>query len=294
MPFISISKSNRRNFLRTAIAGVSVLAAPHLSYGQNAKSARWAFLSDTHVPRDPSNEYRGFHPFENMKKTAVEIASAQPEGALITGDLARLEGFTGDYASLKSLSSPIFENMPVCMALGNHDNRSNFLNAFQTNPGKQNVSGKHVSVIEAGPVRLIVLDSLLSTNITPGQLGKNQREWLRVFLREAQPKPTLLFFHHTMTDDDGALVDIERLFPIIVPSNQVKAIVYGHSHVYDFQEKMGIQLINIPAVGYNFNDRDPVGWIEAELTAQDGRFTLHAIGGNQENDGKTTMVKWRT
>ncbi|MBN2327648.1 MAG: metallophosphoesterase [Candidatus Omnitrophica bacterium] len=293
MPFVLTSQSNRRNFLRTAIIGAGALAAPHFSFGQDAKSARWAFLSDTHVPRDPSNEYRGFHPFDNMKKTTADIASAQPEGAIITGDLARLEGFNGDYASLKTVCDPILQTMPVCMALGNHDNRSNFLNAFHDHPGKQNVSGKHVSVIEAGPVRFIVLDSLLSTNITPGQLGKNQREWLRAFLKEAQPKPTLLFFHHTMTDADGSLVDVERLFPIIVPSDQVKAIVYGHSHVYDFQEKMGIQLINIPAVGYNFSDQDPVGWIEAELTAQDGRFTLHTIGGNQDNNGQTTTVKWR-
>ena len=47
------------------------------------------------------------------------------------------------------------------------------------------------------------------------------------------------------------------------------------------------------ALGYNFADHAPVGWVEATLSADGGDFKLHAIGGNTEGDGKVTSVSWR-
>ena len=56
----------------------------------------------------------------------------------------------------------------------------------------------------------------------------------------------------------------------------------------------GIHLINLPAVGYNFNDREPVGWVEARLAGDGGEFILHAVGGNREMDGRVTPLHWRS
>ena len=69
--------------------------------------------------------------------------------------------------------------------------------------------------------------------------------------------------------------------------------MYGHSHKYEFRESDGIQLINLPAVGYNFTSAQPVGWVEARLNGKGGEFVLHAVGGNPKKDGRTTMVRWR-
>ena len=214
---------------------------------------------------------------------------------VITGDLARLEGLPGDYENARALLDPIIEQRPVCVALGNHDHRENFRRAFQDAGGAtQPVKGKHVVVTEAGPVRLIVLDSLLYTNKTPGLLGRAQRTWLQNYLRDGDDKPTLLFFHHTLGDGDGDLLDVPRLLEIVRPVSNVKALVYGHSHVYNFSELEGIHLINLPASGYNFNDAQPVGWIEARLTAAGGEFALHAVGGNTEVDGRVKKLRWRS
>ncbi len=30
-------------------------------------------------------------------------------------------------------------------------------------------------------------------------------------------------------------------------------------------EKQGVKLINLPALGYNFTDHDPVGWVDARF-----------------------------
>ena len=76
-----------------------------------------------------------------------------------------------------------------------------------------------------------------------------------------------------MDDGDSSLLDVLWLFRILKPHRMVKAVLYGHSHAYKFQQEDGIHLVNLPAAGYNFDHQQPVGWVEATLTAEgdDGR-----------------------
>jgi len=258
------------------------------------KETRLALLADTHIPEDVENNYRGFYPYRNLEKIVPDILSSPTDGVIIAGDLARLTGQPGDYTNLKKLLSPVAEKTPIFMALGNHDNRENFLKVFNETPGeKPDLKDKHVTVVEKAPVRLIILDSLLFTDKVPGLLGKAQRQWLREYLNKSDNTPTILCFHHTLSDDDGALLDVPRLFSIIMPIRKVKAIVYGHSHAYGFSEFQGIHLINLPATGYNFSDSEPIGWVQARLTSRGGDFMLHAVAGNQGRDGSVTKLTWR-
>ena len=291
---------NRRRFIQTSLgalgAAITIGVADDLSAEENKNpTTRWAFLADTHISADENNIYRGFYPYRNLAKVTSGIISVAPDGAIIAGDLARLEGKVGDYANLKKLLEPLAEKTPVFLALGNHDNRVNFYKVFKTTPGeKQAIKNKHVIVIDKPPVRIIILDSLLYVNKAAGLLGKAQRDWLANYLKNSDNTPTILFVHHTLDDGDGALLDVPRLFKLIKPHRQVKCIVYGHSHVYSFSQWEGIHLINLPAVGYNFRDTEPLGWVEAQLTAQGGEFKLHAVAGNKKKDGSITKLKWRT
>ncbi len=300
MAEISYKSINRRNFIKTSLAALATAVSlnagctPALKRAQY-RQARWALLSDTHIPEDINNNYRGFYPYQNLQKVVPEIISALPDGVAITGDLARLTGQPGDYANLKKLLEPIAEKRPLFLALGNHDNRNNFVKVFNNVPGeKQPVKDKHVVVANIPPVRLIILDSLLYANKVPGLLGKAQRQWLQKYLTECDNTPTILCFHHSLEDGDGDLLDLPRLYSVIKPIRKVKAIVYGHSHEYKFSEFQGIHLINLPAVGYNFNDAEPVGWVEAGLTSKGGHFKLHAIAGNKTNDQGVTKLTWRS
>lgn len=280
-----------------ATAGSVFVMGTSSSFGSDnsaKETTHWAFLSDTHIPADVENNYRGFYPYRNLQKIVPEIASASPGGVVITGDLARLTGEPGDYTNLKKLLNPLAEKTPIFLALGNHDNRDNFVKVFEDTPGrKQPVRGKHVVVVEKPHARLIVLDSLLYANKVAGLLGKAQRQWLETYLKECDDRPTILCFHHTLGDGDGDLLDVPRLFDMIEPIRKVKAIVYGHSHAYGYSKLEDIHLINLPAVGYNFNDAQPVGWVEARLKSNGGDFTLHAAGGNKDMDGQTTKLTWR-
>ena len=137
----------------------------------------------------------------------------------------------------------------------------------------------------------MLLDSLLATDVTPGQLGSAQRTWLASQLAAASA-PTVILVHHTLGRNDGELVDAERLFEVLRPHRHVKAIMFGHSHKYEVTEREGLQLINLPAVGYNFVDSEPVGWIDSVWTEEGVDLTLRAIGGNQAANGQTTSVHW--
>jgi len=298
MPAIFYREMNRRNFIHltfsTIGAAMTVTAGQKGVTAENSKQTHIAFLSDTHISGDINNNYRGFFPYQNLDKVIPEIQQTTPNSVVIAGDLARLSGEPGDYQNLKKLLSPIINNSPVYMALGNHDNRDNFSTTFQLHAGeKQTIKNKHVLVVNQSPVRLIILDSLMFVNKTPGYLGSDQRAWLEQFLNNSDNLPTILVLHHSLGDGDNDLLDTERLFRIVEPVNRVKAIINGHSHKLDFTEYKGLHLISLPATGYNFNDDQPVGWIDAEMTATGADLTLKAIAGNTTQNGKTFSLAWR-
>ena len=290
---------NRRSFIQTGLAAFGTLVTINTGCSpglmkNDEKETRLALLADTHIDEDVENNYRGFYPYRNLEKVVPDIISYSPDGVLIAGDLARLTGQLGDYANLRKLLNPVAEKYPVFMALGNHDNRENFLKVFDETPGdKPDLKGKHVTIVKKASVRVIILDSLLYVNKVPGLLGKAQRQWLQDYLKESDETPTILCFHHSLSDGDGDLLDVPRLFRMIAPIRKVKAILYGHSHVYGFSEFEGIHLINLPAMGYNFSDSEPVGWVEARLRSRGGDFVLHAVAGNQDQDRSVTKLAWR-
>jgi 3',5'-cyclic AMP phosphodiesterase CpdA len=254
-------------------------------------SLHLALLSDTHVPADRLNGHRGFNPWENLRRIVPDVAASNSQGVVLCGDAARLEGLEGDYRELKELLQPIATNCPVYIGLGNHDDRANFRRVFAP-PSGPDAGGRNVVVIEDDVLRLIVLDSLLYVNRVAGHLGKAQREWLAGYLEQHDDRPVALFVHHTLEDRDGDLLDSDRFFALLKPHRQVKAIFYGHSHVWQRSERAGLHLINLPAVGYNFDDKDPVGWVDAHFHPRGVDLTLHAIAGNRAEDGHRFSIGW--
>lgn len=301
MPGIFFQPVSRRRFLRRttqALAGAVLIRELDLSGDDSSpdeKPVRFALLSDTHLPADAGNQYRGFFPWQNLKKAVAEVIATRPEGVIIDGDAARLTGEAADYDAFKQLLAPLGEQTPVFIGLGNHDHRENFFKVFDDPSGaRQKVPDKNVLVIERSALRFIILDSLFYTNKAAGLLGKLQRAWLTRHLDNSDARPTVIFVHHTLGDGDGDLLDAQRLFELVRPRAKVKAIIYGHSHKYAFSQEDGIHLINLPAVGYNFSDEDPVGWVKASFTSQGADLGLSAFGGNRAGDGKTRSLSWRS
>lgn len=260
-----------------------------------AAPLRVAILSDTHIAADPQDEFRGFHPHENLQKAVAQATASKFDLAIVNGDLARREGRPEDYRQFTSLIDPLADAQPLAFTLGNHDDRTNARNALTKRAGDTApVEQKYVSTLDAGDLRFLFLDSLMVTNISAGQLGHSQRAWLAQFLSTSSGKPLIVFVHHNPDpDSDGALVDADRLLAVLRPQRAVKALIFGHTHVYAHDVQDGLHLLNVPAVGYNFADGNPVGWIEASLTTAGGDFKLHALAGEGNDDGKVTSLNWR-
>jgi 3',5'-cyclic AMP phosphodiesterase CpdA len=272
-----------RAWARESRAGPGLAGAPEVT--------RWALLSDTHIAADPQDHYRNFYPTRNLQEVIARIACDPPDGLVIAGDLARLKGKTEDYQNLRTLLTPIARR-PVYLGLGNHDDRGGFFRTFGDichHPGT--LENKHVTLAQAGPVRMIVLDTLLKVNGLLGRLGDSQRTWLETVLQSCDDTPTILFLHHTLYGD---LLDRRQLLEIIKPQGKIKAVVYGHSHQYEHSEVAGIHLLNLPSTGYTIWSGAPVGWVDAKLTARGGEFTLHALEGDRTLDGHTHTCLWRT
>ena len=295
MPLLTGPRATRRQFLATAGAAAASLTftRPSVSAAQGpARPLRLALLSDTHIPANPADGSRGFSPVDNLAKVVPQVLATPADGALVGGDLARLKGLPEDYARLHEMLAPVLAKMPTGLILGNHDNRENFRQAFPALAGATPaLADKHTTTREAGGLRFVLLDSLLATDVTPGQLGSAQRTWLASQLA-ASSTPTVILVHHTLGGNDGELMDAERLFDVLRPHRHVKAIMYGHSHKYEVIEREGLQLINLPAVGYNFVDNEPVGWVDSVWTDEGVDLTLRSIGGNQAANGQTTSVHW--
>lgn len=297
MPQILNTPISRKTFIKTGLKYAGLLSSMGLFQQfsflrDDTEDLHVALLADTHIRAYKSEQYRGFFPYENLQEVVKEVNGTAPELLLINGDVARLDGQLGDYVAIQEILTNV-SGMPIIMTLGNHDDRENFYNVLgERGEGRQPVENKHVLVLERTDMRLVLLDSLMFVNKTPGFLGMDQRKWLEIFLDETDRRPVFIFFHHTPYNGDGDLLDSDRFFDIILSYKKVKAVFYGHSHVYNISKRGHVRLINLPAVGYNFTDNQPVGWIEARINAKKGTFMLHAIGGNLEKNGETREIAW--
>jgi 3',5'-cyclic AMP phosphodiesterase CpdA len=288
---------DRRAFLKTAALGGAAVALSGFRGGAPAASSprelHLALLSDTHVPGERQHGYRSMNPWENLRAAAAQVAAARPEGVVICGDLARLQGREEDYRELRALLAPVAAVAPVYAGLGNHDDREAFLKVFPDTPGTRTpVKARLVTVIEHEAVRVVVLDSLLYVDRVAGLLGRAQRDWLSGYLPTAADRPAVLFVHHPPTDEDGDLLDGDRLLAIVEANRHVKALVHGHAHVWAVGRRGRLPVVSLPALGYNFDDAQPVGWVDARFRADGVSLTLRAIAGNRADDGKETLVAW--
>jgi len=261
---------------------------------------RFVLLADTHVCGDPEKVLRDTNPSKNFQQAREQYRAvhSRPAGLIVAGDCAFLKGEPGDYRQLRELAAPI--PFPVTFAMGNHDHREHFWEAFprhRVTPCP--VPGRHVTLIEAPNADWFVLDSLDKTNSTPGRMGEAQRKWLAGQLDRRPEKPALVVAHHyPLPKNDpemlkSALLDTEELFKVILPRNRVKAYVFGHSHRWEHAKIDGLHLVNLPALAWLFDPKQPRGWVDAQLKPDGIRLTLQCLDPSHEAHGRPLDLAWR-
>ena len=299
---IHLPAISRRQFLIRSLAGGAALAlSPRLfAAAKRTDPNSWALLSDIHLAADRSLVARGINMTDHFTSVARELLALSkcPAGVFITGDCAYNSGQVGDYALVASLLEPIRSaQMPVHLALGNHDNRERFWEALQAEKAAPRpLADRQVALLRTPRANWFVLDSLETTLATPGLLGQEQLDWLAGALDANPDKPALVLVHHnpgTIGSISG-LKDTDALFAVIRPRKQVKAYIFGHTHVWHVDRDVsGIHLVNLPPVAYVFSPSQPAGWVHATTERKGMRLELRCIDTQHKSHRQVVKLPWR-
>jgi 3',5'-cyclic-AMP phosphodiesterase len=299
---IHLPPLSRRQFLVRSLVGSAglVLAPELLAAGKRTDPNSWALLSDIHIAADPALVARAINMTDHLRRVAQEVVSLpkRPAGVFITGDCAYNSGQAGDYAQMVELLKPLRQDqMPVHLALGNHDNRERFWEVLQQEKtASRLVVERQVALISTPRANWFILDSLETTLATPGLLGQAQLDWLAAALDANPKKPALVLIHHnpgTMANV-GGLKDTEALYAVIRPRKQVKAYIFGHTHAWKVeQDPSGMHLINLPPVAYIFRPDDPAGWVHAMLERKGMRLEFRCLNTSHPVHGQVHDLRWR-
>ncbi len=287
----------RRALLAMASLGASaVMGCSHRAGSRGNADGWFAFLSDPHVASDPSARLRGEVMADNLQAVVADILHGDdpPQGVLIDGDLAFHHGEPGDYATLLGVLDPLRrQGLPVHMTLGNHDDRDHVLAALPDRP-RIGPEAKAASVVEGPGLRFLLLDSQNGVNVTAGRLGDDQIAWVARELDDHPQTPAVVFVHHNLNaQSDSALKDTAGLLDVLAPRRQAKAVFFGHTHVWNVRKIGDLHAVNLPAIGYRFLPKQPLGWVVFRPRPDGAELELRCIGGDRRQDGRRVDLSWR-
>ncbi|MGE5611467.1 MAG: metallophosphoesterase family protein [Bacillota bacterium] len=300
---ITLPPISRRHFLSTSLAaGVAFLTgcSHNRLTERDVDPHRFALLSDIHLPGNKAYTHStGAKPWNNIQQVTREVLalSPRPSAAVVSGDCACLYGRSEDYGSVIEALQPLRESgLPVHIALGNHDNRENFWNALpRKNSRPQDLVGRHTTILSTPRANWFLLDSLETTNKTPGILGEAQLAWLAKSLDARPDKPARVVFHHDPDEKPktNGLVDTQALYDILLPRKQVKACIFGHTHVWHHTHIDGLHFVNLPTTAWTFSTSQPNGWVEANLLPNGAAFRLHSLNTDHPQNRQLLEIAWR-
>jgi 3',5'-cyclic AMP phosphodiesterase CpdA len=246
-----------------------------------------AQVTDIHLGFDPGNP-------DELNRRRLDVALRSlcdmiplPDMLLVTGDLADTGDDSASYARLKGAVADL--PFPVHYALGNHDGRE----AFRANfPEAPMPGGFHQYAIEAGDLRILVLDTL-EEGRHGGGYCETRAAWLEARLAEAPDRPTLLALHHPpiesghswMTENPDAAW-VKRLESIVAARTNIVAVVAGHLHRPVVAQWAGTTLAvcpsTAPQVALDFQALDPESPDDRPMIVADPPFfALHHWNGKR-------------
>ncbi len=187
---------------------------------------RIAHFSDSHISIQ--------HParLDDLRRAVDEVNASQPDLVIHTGDIthdAHVQEYQQAHAILESLHVPYF------VIPGNRDQRAVLLPVFKK---RLSTTGEYIQyTLEDFAVRILLLDTV-STASNKGQLCVERLAHAIAVLEQEDPRPLLVFMHHTPFDvmeipdpfqfEDRAAV--EKLTAAFGRCRNLRAIYCGHVH----------------------------------------------------------------
>ena len=192
-----------------------------------------AQISDLHAR--PSGQLAYGIDTNAMLAAAVDALLAldpQPDCVLVTGDLTDC-GTAAAYDVVAAALARL--PMPVFVIPGNHDHRETFAASLGPRFEYLPANGFQHYVVEAGPIRLIGLDTIVAGE-HGGEICAEREAWLREALAAGEGRPTIIFMHHPpfatgVHGMDELTCRVSPGFaPLIAAHPEVERIVAGHDH----------------------------------------------------------------
>ena len=187
-------------------------------------------ITDLHIRPEGMAAYRVCESNALTERALRAVARLKPDAVLVTGDLTDC-GLAAEYQLLAAMLQRHLP-MPVHVIPGNHDRRETMLAHL---PGVPSADGFIQYATEAGPVRLVMLDTVVP-GAGHGSLDGGRLDWLDRTLAERPDQPTLVGMHHPpfvcgiAHMDRIRLQDSEAFAAVIARHRQVQRIVCGHHH----------------------------------------------------------------
>ena len=150
-------------------------------------------LSDLHISNPNVTDEHLFsdttQTFEHVKSLIVTL-EPKPEFIVVSGDLTN-RGDRESYLELRRLLADM--NVPLLLALGNHDDREAFYEVVLEQPERGDAPYDYARDFDG--LRVIVLDSSAANQVY-GSLEPEQFTWLEVELAANPETPKLVVIHH--------------------------------------------------------------------------------------------------
>lgn len=182
----------------------------------------------------------GLDPYKRLETGIAHVNAyqADADGVIVTGDLTHY-GDVISYERLKTLLDQLIP--PLYLAIGNHDNRENFLSVFAEAETDEN--GFVQRALDFADCRALILDSLYAPPYEypvshAGLLCEKRLAWLEAELESAKAddKPVLIFMHHPphKTGFSGMdvikLINEDQFYELAHRYGNVRHIFAGHVH----------------------------------------------------------------
>jgi Icc protein len=245
-----------------------------------------AQITDIHLGFDPESPDEFNRRRLDATLAALVAMSPRPNLLLVTGDIADQGDDSVSYARFREAIAEV--PFPVYGAMGNHDSRAEYRDAFPDTPAPD---GFIQYAIEDYSLRILVLDTLEVGRHGGGYCAR-RADWLRARLDEEPERPTLLALHHppvatglSWLDENPDASWMERLRSVVAGRGNVVGLIAGHLHRPIVTSWAGKVLIvcpsTAPQVALDLETIDPAQPDDrALIVADEPCFALHLWDGH--------------
>jgi 3',5'-cyclic AMP phosphodiesterase CpdA len=240
-------------------------------------------ISDPHMVEEGALAYGRIDTpgmLDRCVRTILELPR-RPDALIATGDLTEHATVT-EYGFLGEILASL--QMPIFLAVGNHDERAALQAAFPHHPHLRGLDGFVQYVIDEFAVRLVVLDTVVP-NQEGGELCERRLRWLDRTLAQSD-RPTIVAQHHPpfVTGlsymDQRSLANPAAEAAVIVKHPHVERVISGHYHRNMQARFAGTVATACPSTAHQLL-LDLVPGADIRFTYEPSSFHLHFWNGSE-------------